>query len=106
MLTWSRELPIEAEPQDVVEVVDSYSRWLSASPIPKLFINADPAGSLIGAQGEFCGAWPNQPEVTVKDAHFSQEDSPDQVGDAIARFVAKVVAGQIRQDRMPIQRAA
>ena len=96
MLTWSRELPIEGEPQDVVEVVDSYAGWLSTSPIPKLFINADPAGFLIGAQREFCRAWPNQQEVTVKGAHFLQEDSPDEVGDASARFVAKVLAGQIR----------
>jgi len=100
MLTWSRELPIEGEPQDVVEVVESYSGWLSKSPIPKLFINADPAGFLIGAQREFCRAWPNQQEVTVKGAHFLQEDSPDEVGDAIARFVAKVLAGQIRRDLM------
>ncbi|HEX4809628.1 MAG TPA: hypothetical protein VH325_11900, partial [Bryobacteraceae bacterium] len=70
-----RELPIEGEPKDVVEVVDSYSRWLLTSPIPKLFINADPVGSLIGAQREFCRAWPNQQEVTVKGAHFLQEDS-------------------------------
>ena len=58
MLTWSRELPIAGQPADVVDIVDSYSRWLSVSPIPKLFINADPAGFLIGAQREFCRAWP------------------------------------------------
>lgn len=95
MLTWSRELPIEGDPRDVVKVVDSYSHWLSTSRIPKLFVNADPAGFLIGAQREFCRAWPNQQEITVKGAHFLQEDSPDEVGEAIARFVAKVLAGQI-----------
>jgi haloalkane dehalogenase len=95
MLTWSRELPIEGEPKDVVEIVDSYSRWLFSSSLPKLFINGDPAGFLIGAQREFCRTWPNQQEVSVKGAHFLQEDSPDEVGDAIARFVAKVLAGQI-----------
>jgi haloalkane dehalogenase len=93
MLTWSRELPIEGQPEDVTAVVDSYSRWLSTSNIPKLFINADPGGFLIGAQREFCRAWPNQQEVTVKGAHFLQEDSPAEVGVAIARFVAKVLAG-------------
>jgi hypothetical protein len=40
MLTWTRELPIAGEPADVVSVVDSYARWLSTSPIPKLFIDA------------------------------------------------------------------
>ena len=95
MLTWSRELPIEGQPEDVVKIVDSYSRWLSSSPIPKLFINADPAGFLIGAQREFCRAWPNQQEITVKGAHFLQEDSPMEVGEATARFVAKILAGQV-----------
>jgi haloalkane dehalogenase len=106
MLSWTRELPIEDEPKDVVEVVDSYSRWLSASPIPKLFINADPGGFLIGAQREFCRAWPNQQEITVKGAHFLQEDSPGEVGDAIARFVAKVLAGQTSPDRAKTKGAA
>jgi len=94
MLTWSRELPIEGKPEDVVEIVDSYSRWLSTSHIPKLFIDGDPGGFLIGAQREFCRAWPNQREITVKGAHFLQEDSPSEVGEATARFVAKVLAGQ------------
>jgi hypothetical protein len=37
----------------------------------------------------------NQQTVTVKGSHFLQEDALDQVGDAVARFVAKVLAGQI-----------
>jgi len=32
----------------------------------------------------------------VKGAHFLPEDSPEEVGSATARFVAKVLAGQIR----------
>ena len=95
MLTWSRELPIAGQPEDVTRIVESYAHWLAASPIPKLFIDRDPGGFLIGAQREFCRAWPNQQEVTVKGAHFLQEDSPSEVGEATARFVAKVLAGQI-----------
>ena len=53
-------------------------------------------GILIGAQREFCRAWPNQSAVTVKGAHFLPEDSPEEVGSATASFVAKVLAGQIR----------
>jgi len=96
MLAWTRDLPIAGEPADVVEIVEAYSRWLSQSPIPKLFIDADPAGFLIGAQREFCRRWPNQQVVTVRGSHFLQEDSPEEVGEACARFVAKVLAGQIR----------
>ena len=65
-------------------IVDSYSRWLATSPIPKLFIDAEPAGFLIGAQREFCRAWPNQRTVTVQGSHFLQEDAPDAVGEATA----------------------
>ena len=95
MLAWTRDLPIEGQPEDVVRIVDSYALWLSTSPIPKLFIDADPAGFLIGAQREFCRAWPNQQTVTVRGAHFLQGDAPEAVGEATARFVAKVLAGQI-----------
>lgn len=95
MLTWTRDLPIAGEPADVVEIVESYSRFLSMSMIPKLFIDAEPSGFLIGAQREFCRSWPNQQVVTVQGSHFLQEDSPQEVGKAAARFVAKVLAGQI-----------
>jgi haloalkane dehalogenase len=79
---------------------------MSSSPIPKLFINAEPAGFLIGAQREFCRAWPNQQEVTVKGAHFLQEDSPNEVGGAIARFVSDVLAGQIGREQSTPKKAA
>jgi haloalkane dehalogenase len=92
MLAWTRDLPIEGEPADVVKIVDSYARWMSKSPIPKLFIDADPAGFLIGPQRDFCRSWPNQETVMVHGAHFLQEESPDEVADATARFIAKVLA--------------
>jgi haloalkane dehalogenase len=98
MLEWSRDLPIEGRPSDVVQVVDAYAKWLSTSPIPKLLINGDPAGFLIGAQREFCRTWPNQQEVTVEGAHFLPEDSPVEVADAIARFVAKVLGRQLSSE--------
>jgi haloalkane dehalogenase len=95
ILAWTRELAIEGQPEDVTKVVDSYGRWLSSSTIPKLFVDADPAGFLIGAQRDFCRAWPNRETVTVKGAHFLMEESPAEVGEAITRFVSKVLARQI-----------
>jgi len=85
-LTWPREIPIEGQPPDVVEIVGSYSEWLAKSPLPKLFVNADPGSILTGAQREFCRTWPNQAEVTVKGSHFIQEDSPHEIGAAIAAW--------------------
>jgi haloalkane dehalogenase len=52
--------------------------------VPKLFVNAEPGAILIGEQREFCRNWPNQREVTVKGVHFVQEDSPDEIGRAVA----------------------
>lgn len=87
-LTWPRQIPLDGEPADVVEIVDAYSRWLSASNVPKLFVNADPGTILTGAQREFCRAWPNQREATVPGYHFIQEDSPDEIGQAIGEWLA------------------
>ena len=89
-LSWPRQIPIQGEPKEVVEVVESYSKWLSSSDLPKLFINADPGSILTGKQREFCRSWPNQEEVTVKGTHFMQEDSPDEIGKAVSRFVSKL----------------
>ena len=89
-LTWPREIPIEGEPADVAQMVDGYARWLANSMVPKLFVNADPGSILTGAQREFCRSWPNQEEVTVKGIHFVQEDSPAEIGEAIARFLGGI----------------
>lgn len=89
-LTWPRQIPIAGEPASVVKLVQSYADWLSTSDLPKLFINADPGAILIGAQREFCRHWPNQQEVTVKGNHFLQEDSPDDIGKAISRWLGNL----------------
>lgn len=86
-LSWPRQLPIEGEPADVVRIVTEYGRWLAASPVPKLFVNADPGKVLIRGPRAFCRTWPNQTEVTVPGAHFVQEDSPELIGAAVADFV-------------------
>jgi len=86
-LTWPRQIPVDGSPADVVEVVSDYARWLSKSDVPKLFVNAEPGSILTGRQREFCRSWPNQREVTVRGKHFIQEDSPDDIGEAVANFV-------------------
>ncbi|MGH7924771.1 MAG: haloalkane dehalogenase, partial [Candidatus Binatus sp.] len=83
-LTWPREIPIEGEPADVVAIADNYSKWLEKSAVAKLFVNAEPGAILTGAQREYCRRWPNQREVTVKGVHFIQEDSPHEIGRALA----------------------
>ena len=71
---------------DVVARVQGYADWLSHSDVPKLFVNAEPGAIGTGAMRDFCRTWPNQQEVTVRGSHFIQEDSPDEIGQAIAAW--------------------
>ena len=87
ILTWLREIPIEGETPEVVRVAADCGRWVADSPIPKLFINAEPGAVLTGRHREFCRTWRNQTEVTVDGIHFIQEDSPEKIGKALAAFV-------------------
>ena len=89
-LTWPREIPIEGEPPDVTAIVRSYAEWMRENELPKLFINAEPGAILTGPQREFCRQWKNQEEVTVRGSHFIQEDSPHEIGRAVADFVRRI----------------
>ena len=85
-LTWPRQIPLGGEPADVVAIVSDYADWMSANDLPKLFVNAEPGAILTGPMREFCRTWRNQSEVTVKGNHFVQEDSPDEIGQALAQW--------------------
>jgi haloalkane dehalogenase len=86
-LTWPRQIPIEGEPADVVAIVQDYGNWMANNDMPKLFVNAEPGAILIKASRDFCRQWKNQTEVTVAGSHFIQEDSPDEIGQAIADWL-------------------
>lgn len=87
-LNWPRQIPIDGEPPEMVALVASYGAWLETTDnLPKLFINAEPGSILTGAPREYCRSWPNQREVTVKGAHFLQEDSPVEIGQAVAAWL-------------------
>lgn len=83
-LTWPRQIPIDGEPADVVELVERYGAWLAGSDVPKLLVVAEPGAILRGRQLELARSWPNQTEVTVPGIHFVQEDSGPAIGAAIA----------------------
>lgn len=85
-LSWARQLPVDGEPADVTEIVTAYGAWLSRSDVPKLYIRGNP-GRLQPSQHEFCRAWPAQTEVVVPGLHNLQEDSPDEIGQALASWM-------------------
>ncbi len=86
-LTWPRQIPIDGEPADVVAVAQDYADWLSKADVPKLFVNAEPGALITEKPLEFCRSWPNQTEVTVKGSHFIQEDSPQEIGEALRNWL-------------------
>jgi acyl carrier protein len=61
---------------------------MASTEIPKLLVVADPGAILTGAQLERCRAWPAQTEVRVAGNHFIQEDSPHEIGEALASWIA------------------
>ena len=89
-LTWPRQIPLDGEPSEVVEEVRLNAEFHKESDIPKLFINADPGSILIGDQREFARSWKNQTEITVSGNHFIQEDSSEEIGSALRKFVKNI----------------
>jgi haloalkane dehalogenase len=87
-LSWPREIPIDGHPADVHSIVTANAEWMARTSVPKLFVNADPGALLIGSLREACRRWPNQHEVTVPGLHFLPEDSPDQIGTALATWIS------------------
>jgi len=83
-LQWPREIPFESGPTDNCELIRATGEWLQTSEIPKLFVNAEPGAILTGDRREFVRTFPNQTEVTVEGRHYVQEESPAEIGRAIA----------------------
>ena len=89
-LSWIRQVPLDGEPAELAEIMQAYSEWLSTdASVPKLFVKAEPGAIMAGESREFCRAWPNQAEVTVKGLHFVPEDSPDEIGAALKAWMTR-----------------
>jgi haloalkane dehalogenase len=86
-LSWPRQLPIDDEPAEVVEIVECYGKWMARAEIPKLFINGEPGWILTGRARDYCRTWPAQTEVTVPGKHYLQEDSAELIGAAISEWL-------------------
>ena len=85
-LTWPRQIPIEGEPADVAALMDTLSVWMQTNDIPKLFINVEPGQIVFEKDLEILRSWSHATEVTVRGLHHPQEDSPDDIGKALARW--------------------
>ena len=75
----------------MVAIVAAYADWLATSSVPKLFVKAEPGGILAnGADLDVVRRFPAQTEVTVAGIHYVQEDSPDEIGRAIAAWMGRL----------------
>ena len=74
----------------MVEIVEQNAEWMSQTELPKLFISSDPGINITGPTLERCRAWPAQTEVTVPGSHYLPEDSPDQIGAAVAEWLSSI----------------
>jgi haloalkane dehalogenase len=86
-LEWPRQLPLENVPPLVHDVVARYGYWLRTSAVPKLFLDAEPGSILVGRQRSLVRKWPSVTEVTVPGSHFVPEDSPHEIGRALAEWI-------------------
>jgi haloalkane dehalogenase len=87
-LTWPRQIPIAGEPADVTAIATEYADWLGTSDVPKLFLKAEPGAILANdTLVNLVRGWPALTEKTVAGIHFVQEDSPDEIGRAVAGWM-------------------
>src|SRR5215471_2556560 len=85
-----REVPLSGGPADVHHRIAAYSAWLTTAPLPKLFIDAEPGVFITGRVRRMASSFPNQHRVVVAGLHFAQEDSPGEVGRAIAGWLERI----------------
>ena len=85
---WPNEIPIAGEPADVVEAVESYSRWLQSTALPKLLFYATPGAVITAKEVQWCQQ--HLKNLTIADIgegiHYIQEDNPHRIGSELARW--------------------
>jgi haloalkane dehalogenase len=94
-LVWPRELPIDGEPADVVELVDSYDRWLASSEdVPKLLLTFDPGAIMSEPVVRWCQEHVAALEVANAGhgIHFVQEDQPQAIATSVRDWRRRVLA--------------
>ena len=88
-LDWPRQIPIDREPIEVHEEVKANLSFMMENEIPKLLIIGNP-GRLMGKPLiDLCRSFKNQTEATVKGNHFLQEESPQEISEAIKQWLNK-----------------
>jgi haloalkane dehalogenase len=92
MLQWTRSLPIDGEPADVMAVVTRNAEWLAATKTPKLLLTFD-GNRLSNAPAVVEWAKRTAPnlDVTALGAagHHAPEDAPREIATAIQDWLER-----------------
>lgn len=90
-LTWPREVPFAGKPADTHEALAGIARWLpTTTELPKLWIDVSEGVLVKGSRREFARSLPNQQSLRVEGRHFVQEDAPDAIGEALAKWIPSI----------------
>ncbi len=90
LYVWPQELPIEGQPADTAEIIQTYVSKLGQSQVPKLLFWAKP-GAIVPAEtvARCEKAFPNLESVFLGESgHYVAEDFPHEIGEKVASWVA------------------
>jgi haloalkane dehalogenase len=93
MLQWTRSLPIDEEPADVMAVVKRNGEWMASAPkVPKLLVTFA-GGGLSSAQPTVDWARHTLPNLDVAAlgpaGHHAPEDAPEEISSAIRGWLQR-----------------
>jgi haloalkane dehalogenase len=101
ILALPRELPIEGEPADVYQTLESAHVALAASTYPKLLFVGEPGALVSPAFAEKLAATLQHCTIVGLGSgrHFLQEDHPEAIGRSVAGWIAGIEAATSTRSR-------
>ena len=89
---WPNEIPVDGHPEEVVQLVDTYTSWLATSEVSKLLLYATPGALIRKEQVQWCRDHINNLETVDlgPGLHFVQEDRPDEIGRALREWYERL----------------
>lgn len=87
---WPCEIPIDGKPEDMHDLISSYSKKLQESDLPKLLFYANPGGIITSTVLDWCKEnFKNLQTVDIGPGiHYLQEDNPHKIGEELAKWIS------------------
>lgn len=88
VLAWACEIPFDGVPADVHDRATATSAWLEATPVPKLFVAAEPGSPLTTTTRDWAAGLANVTVQTVTAGHFVPEDAGPELATILDDWIA------------------